>query len=162
MSFKNHAMTNFLPRRKEDYAKLLRLERKGYHFKTIKRDKQFRIDGVLDVYTSMRRYHDLKTGERGSYDDLEMFIPEFFDPRAKRARRVQAWKAIERRQSPCWNFLMNVMCLLIGALIAGWIVIPMIKNAQEAYVQSRIQEIQAECDSYPDVRFCPYLNENNE
>lgn len=30
---------------------------------------QFRVNGAIDFYPTNRRYHVLKTGERGSYDN---------------------------------------------------------------------------------------------
>lgn len=34
----------------------------------------FRIEGVLDIYPTNKKYHDLRTGKRGYYNDLNEFV----------------------------------------------------------------------------------------
>lgn len=42
---------------------------------------QFRVNGVLDIYPSSQRYHDIKANKRGSYKNMEGFIDSFFSSR---------------------------------------------------------------------------------
>jgi hypothetical protein len=37
-------------------------------------DYQFRINGVVDIYPVNKRWHDLRSGERGSYEEMIKFI----------------------------------------------------------------------------------------
>jgi hypothetical protein len=35
---------------------------------------QYRINGVLDIYPVNKRWHDMRTGQRGEYNELIEFI----------------------------------------------------------------------------------------
>lgn len=52
-----------LPLRTEE---ILALRGDNFHVRTLT-DFQFRIDGRLDLYPIHRRYHDMRTGRRGTY-----------------------------------------------------------------------------------------------
>jgi len=39
---------------------------------------QWRVNGVLDVYPTNRRYHDIKKNVRGGYDDVLSFCKSYF------------------------------------------------------------------------------------
>ena len=35
---------------------------------------QYRINGILDIYPVNKRWHDLRNGDRGSYDEMLKFV----------------------------------------------------------------------------------------
>jgi hypothetical protein len=35
---------------------------------------QYRINGVLDIYPVNKRWHDLRSGERGTYSEMIKFV----------------------------------------------------------------------------------------
>lgn len=39
---------------------------------------QFRINDVLDIFPSNRKFHDLKNNKRGRYNDFLKFVQKFF------------------------------------------------------------------------------------
>jgi hypothetical protein len=41
-------------------------------------DYQWRINGTIDIYPTNRRYHNLKTQERGDYRDMHSFLRKQF------------------------------------------------------------------------------------
>ena len=66
------SISNSLQRSKE-YKFLERLENAGYKIKLLT-PYQFRIEDKVDIYPTSKKYHVLKTGERGNYYKLENFI----------------------------------------------------------------------------------------
>lgn len=39
---------------------------------------QWRINGVIDLFITNRRYHDIKNNKRGGYQDMHSFLEKFF------------------------------------------------------------------------------------
>lgn len=54
---------------------ILELKRAGFSVEE-KTVYQFRIDGVLDIYPVHYRYHDMISGERGSFKNIKRFVFE--------------------------------------------------------------------------------------
>lgn len=69
-----------LPRRT---AQLLTLRNEGFEIEQ-KSPYQFRVNGVLDVWLTHNRYHDIKANKRGGFPDVAVFVRRFF------ARRKEA------------------------------------------------------------------------
>lgn len=66
-------------RRDEQIPELLKLADQGYDIRVVNEEGyQFRVNGLLDIYPTNKRYHDLKKNKRGSYETLTEFIPTFF------------------------------------------------------------------------------------
>ena len=60
----------------EFYAGLMaRLQTKGYRVHQFT-PYQFRINGFMDVYPVNRKWHNIRTGERGTYQDVFVFVRE--------------------------------------------------------------------------------------
>lgn len=49
--------------------KLLALNHRGVHVLRVT-DYQFRVNEILDIYPTNKKYHVLETGERGEYQDI--------------------------------------------------------------------------------------------
>jgi len=49
------------------------LTKLGYEIKALS-DYQFRVNGILDIYITNHRYHDLRNNERGDYESLTSFV----------------------------------------------------------------------------------------
>jgi len=52
------------------------LRKLGYEIKELT-EYQFRVNGVLDIYITNNKWHDLKTGERGEYESLTKFLKTY-------------------------------------------------------------------------------------
>ena len=50
-----------------------RLAKQGYEVRMIT-EFQYRINGALDVYPTNNKWHNIKTGERGTYSQLTRFV----------------------------------------------------------------------------------------
>jgi hypothetical protein len=37
---------------------------------------QYRINGIIDIYPVNKRWHDIRSGERGNYEELVTFIQQ--------------------------------------------------------------------------------------
>ncbi len=55
------------------HEKLEILAAYGYRIEPLT-EYQYRIDGVIDIYPVNKRWHDLRSGERGSYNEMIHFI----------------------------------------------------------------------------------------
>jgi hypothetical protein len=64
-----------LPRRK---AEIYSLRKLGFYIEE-KTPFQFRINDCVDLYPVHNLYHDIKTGNRGSYRSATKFIKGFFE-----------------------------------------------------------------------------------
>ena len=53
--------------------------RKNYNLRILT-PYQWRINEVLDLYITNRKYHDLKRNKRGGYLDMHKFLAKFFKP----------------------------------------------------------------------------------
>lgn len=61
---------NRLPGRQEE---ILLLINQGYTVRKLS-EYQYRINEAFDVYPIHNRYHNLKTGQRGGYKNMEHFL----------------------------------------------------------------------------------------
>lgn len=151
-------MANIAKRRAEDVKIIDKLETQGYAVR-IPAPYQYRIEGTLDVFVTTRRWHDLKTGKRGAYGELDLFIPEWFDPKAKAARRHNAFLAIRRKRMQkrpmerATNYLAWAVLLAFLFLFA----LPILNFVQDVVYNAQLSEIQEECAPYDDFRLCPLL-----
>lgn len=60
-------------RRSDNTESLLALEGLGFQVQPLT-EYHFRINGVLDLFPTNRRFHNLRTGQRGSYNDVKAFV----------------------------------------------------------------------------------------
>lgn len=59
--------------RSETVPKILKL--RDFGFEVVKMNEyQYRVDGAVDFYPTRERYHILKTGQRGYFNDPVMFM----------------------------------------------------------------------------------------
>jgi len=65
-------------RRSHGWYELDRLSKKGFNVRNMNRAMQFRINDILDIYPTNRRWHNLETGERGGYETVYKFVINFF------------------------------------------------------------------------------------
>ncbi len=42
-------------------------------------DIHFRVNGRLDYWPTTKKYYDRKTGRKGAYDELVIFVPKFLN-----------------------------------------------------------------------------------
>lgn len=60
-------------RRSEGAARILALADEGHSVQRLT-DCHYRIDGVLDLYPTNGKWHNLKTGARGRYRDVDALV----------------------------------------------------------------------------------------
>ena len=153
-------MANIAKRRASDIQMIGKLEGEGYKVR-IPAAYTYRFEGVLDVFVTTRRWHDLKTGERGSYGNIELFVSEFFDPNAKKARQHNAFLAIRRKRlglRPVERFSHFFVWALVLAFCLMFL-IPFFGAVQGMAYSAKLSEIQEECDQYDDYRLCPLIQD---
>lgn len=56
---------------------ILQLRDKGFVIQELS-PYQFRINGVLDIYPTHHRYHDIKKNRRGGFRHIHEFVDRFF------------------------------------------------------------------------------------
>lgn len=62
-------------RRESQYGDLIDLEDMGYDVRVVNEEGyQFRINGIIDIYPTNKKYHNLQSKRRGVYKDLKFFI----------------------------------------------------------------------------------------
>lgn len=59
---------------------ILGLRSKGFNVRELT-PYQYRINGEIDVYPIHNKFHNLKSGRRGGYKDVEQFIDRHFHKR---------------------------------------------------------------------------------
>lgn len=68
------------------------LKASGYKVEEMRYPYYFRIEGVIDVYPTGRRYHYLPTNERGSYHDLHKTL-KIYD--IQRSGSANIWEMLK-------------------------------------------------------------------
>lgn len=62
-----------LPKRQQEIEALAQ---QGYAVKKLT-EYQYRINDMIDLYPIHRRWHNIKTGLRGTYHNVELFVKKF-------------------------------------------------------------------------------------
>lgn len=65
-------------RRKEQTEEITRLAQKGFLVVKIT-DYQYRINAILDIYPTNKKFHNIATGKRGKYFFLSQLIQKQLD-----------------------------------------------------------------------------------
>ena len=63
-------------------AQILRLRKHGFRVEELT-PYCYRVNGVIDLYPTHNRYHNLSNGRRGGYPDAERFVLTFFNRKPK-------------------------------------------------------------------------------
>ena len=72
-------------RRQDQHDAILKLEKEGFDCRVVNGNEHtgqifcVRVNGLLDLWITNKKYHSIKNNMRGKYEDVYIFVHKFFN-----------------------------------------------------------------------------------